>query len=71
MSNPESVYKRRDGSIYAPYQPDFDPCEYMKNNLIFCRKYNYSVPKSFDDYKAVIYIGGEKDEKAIKIYKVN
>ena len=43
----------------------------MKNNLIFCRKYNYSVPKSFDDYKAVIYIGGEKDEKTIKIYKVN
>jgi len=57
---------KRDGTMYKPYLDDFDPCDYLKNNLIFCRKYNYSVPKSFNDYKAAIHLSN--DEEIIKIY---
>jgi hypothetical protein len=46
----------------------FDPVEYMHSNNIKCKKFNYSVPQSYDDKKALIKMSS--DEKCLDIYNL-
>ena len=33
---------------------DFDPVEYMKNNTIQCKKYNYAVPENYGSTNVIL-----------------
>lgn len=37
-----------------------DPRKYIRDNDIICKKFNYSVPQSFDDKKALIKLSDDQ-----------
>ena len=45
-----------------------DPRKYMRDNDIICQKFNYSVPQSFDDKKALIRLSD--DQKCLEIFNI-
>lgn len=46
----------------------FDPIEYMQDHNIPCRKFNYSVPQSYNDISVVL--SATKDAKFLNVYNI-